>query len=280
MLDANGINESNTTQIEAAGPAQLKALKDGKIDVAIFLGDLNAPVTQTFLHDPLVHLMNLTQAEGLARTFPYLNRLVLPQGVVDFEKNIPATDVSLIATTTAVVVRKTLHPELIYLLAQTMQEEHGAPGVFQRAGDFPTQTDPEFPMAEEARDYYKNGPSFLHRYLPFWMVSYAKRVAAILLTTIAVIIPIFSYAPRLYVWVLQNYAEKLYRRLRAVEAGLKTDLNLSQIKTLQADLETIDQAAHILPMRRSSLFFDLTMHIDLTRTRLASRLVTMRGQAT
>ena len=30
------------------------------------------------------------------------------------------------------VVHKDLHPELIYLLAQTLKEEHGGPGVFHR----------------------------------------------------------------------------------------------------------------------------------------------------
>jgi len=86
----------------------------------------------------------------LARVFPNINRLVLPQGVIDFEKNIPSSDVSLIALTTAVVVRKSLHPALVYILAQALAEEHRAAGFLNRAGEFTTQTDPEFPMAERA----------------------------------------------------------------------------------------------------------------------------------
>jgi hypothetical protein len=35
------------------------------------------------------------------------------------------------------------------------------------------------------------------------MINYAKRVAAILVTAIAIIIPLFSFAPRLYLWFLQ-----------------------------------------------------------------------------
>ena len=46
---------------------------------------------------------------------------------------------------------------------------------------------------------------------------------------------------------------------------------------LQSDLENIDRAANILPMRHSDLFFALLMHIDMTRTRLASRLVQLGG---
>jgi hypothetical protein len=163
------------------------------------------------------------------------------------------------------------------ILAQTLQEEHSGAGIFQREGEFPTQTDPEFPVAEEARDFYKNGSSFLQRHLPFWMINYTKRVATILVTVIAIVIPVFSFAPRLYAWFLQKYIEKLYRRLRVVEASLQSDLTVNDVEGLQANLENISRAAHILPMRHSSLFFDLIMHIRLTRTELASRLAMLRG---
>jgi hypothetical protein len=101
------------------------------------------------------------------------------------------------------------------------------------------------------------------------MINYAKRVAAILVTAIAIIIPIFSYAPRLYAWFLQNYMEKLYGRLSVIEARLRPDLTVAEIEGLQSDLENIGRAARILPMRHSSLFF---VHIRLTRSELASRL--------
>jgi uncharacterized protein len=100
------------------------------------------------------------------------------------------------------------------------------------------------------------------------MISYAKRVTAILVTVIAIFIPIFSYAPRFYAWILQTHMEKLYRRLRAIEARLKSDLSGREMEALQADLEGIDQSAHMFPMRRSSLFFDLMMHVNNTRKRL------------
>ena len=76
-------------------------------------------------------------------------------------------------------------------------EAHSRPGLFQKVGDFPTQTDPEFPVAQSARDFYKNGPSFLNQYLPFWMTSYAQRVIAVLVAAIAIVVPVFNYAPKL-----------------------------------------------------------------------------------
>jgi hypothetical protein len=277
ILATNGVNANNATLITLAGPASAKALRDGEVDVLIAFGEVNTPTVQSLLRDPSVRLMSLTQAEGLARVYPYLNRLVLPQGVVDFEKNIPTTDVSLIATTTAVVVRKDLHPELVYLLAQTLLEEHSAGGIFQRAGDFPTQTDPEFPVAEEARDFYKNGLPFMQRYLPFWMINFVKRILAVLLTAVAILIPLFNYAPKLYLWFLQAYLGKLYARIRGIQMQLESELTAPQVIALQVDLENINRAVNVLPMRHSDLFLSVKGHIKSTRTDLASRLVKLQG---
>jgi len=278
ILSAYGVNSDNTTFLPIIGPPTVKALVAGEAD-ATFLPpiELNSPLTQALLRDPNVRLMNVTQAEALTRLYPFLNRLVLLQGVVDLERNIPATDVNLIGSTNAVLVRKNLHPELVVLLAQTILEEHGGAGVFHRAGEFPTQTDPEFPMAEEAHDFYKNGPSFLQKYLPFWMINYTKRIIAVSLTAMAIVIPLFSFAPRLYQWFLRVYTAKLYVRLRLVEAELKQASTAPQVATLQTDVENIDRATTILPMRHSDQFFALKLHIDRMREQLASRLVDLRS---
>jgi hypothetical protein len=279
ILAANGVNADNTTISRFKGmPDTAELFRTGAIDAAFLPPfDMNSPGIQLLLHDPRIRLMNVAQAEALTKRFPSLNRVILPQGVIDLEKNVPASDVNLIASSNSVVVRKELHPDLVYLLAQTMQEVHGGAGTFQKASEFPTQIDPELPVAEEAVDFYRNGPSFLHRYLPFRMINYAKRAAAILVAAIAIVIPVFTYTPRLYAWLVNLRLLRLYRRLRLVNARLKTDLNAEQVAALQTDLDHIDRAANILPLRHSDLFFALQMHIRFTRMELGSRLPTMPG---
>jgi hypothetical protein len=200
--------------------------------------------------------------------------------VIDFERIVPAIDMILIATPNVVLVRKDIHPALIDLLAQTIVEAHGKPGIFQQAGEFPTLIDPEYPVAQSARDFYKNGPSFMNRYLPFWMTNYVQRIIAVLVAVIAIVLPVFNFAPKLYEWFLQDRMRKLYRRLRIVEDASQTELTAPQVVSLQTELENIDRAARILPQRHSDLFFILEHHITLTRTQLASRLVEVRRQIT
>ena len=217
ILGISGVNSENSTLVDLSTQAAEQALDDGQIDALFLPIALDAPILKSLLKNPRLRPMSFTEAEAVTRIFPYLVRLVLPRAVIDFERIIPATDLILIATPNVVLVRKDIHPALIDLLAQAIVEAHGKPGIFQQAGEFPKLTDPEYPIAQTAADYYKNGSSFLRRYLPFWMVAHVQRLLAVSLAGAAIFIPIFNFAPKLYQWFLQNLMGKLYRRLRIIE---------------------------------------------------------------
>jgi TRAP-type uncharacterized transport system substrate-binding protein len=282
ILAANDVTPDNATMLNRVGPAAAKALKDGEVDVIVTLGELNTPYIQSLLRDPTIRLMNLTQAEGLARVFPNINRLVLPQGVIDFAKNIPPSDVSLIAITTAVVVHKSLHPGLVYLLAQALVEEHSGAGVFHRAKEFPTQTDPEFPMADGAVDFYKNGLPLLERYLPIWIVPHIQRLLAALIAGGAIVFPLFSFAPKLFKSFVEYRLGSMYRRLREIEASLQKNVTASEVTALEAELASIDQAIHLLgvPKQHSDLFFSIKSHLELVRIDLGLRRAELQSRMT
>jgi TRAP transporter TAXI family solute receptor len=280
ILAAAGINYDNTALLYLAPRDAVKALDDGTIDALFLNFSPESPVLHALLWGPQYRLMSFTEAEALTRIFPYLVRLVLPQGAIDLARKIPATDVNLVATTNVVLVRKEIHPAIIDLLSQAIFEAHGNPGLFQRVGDFPTQTDPEYPVAQGARDFYKNGHSFLNRYLPFWMTSYAQRIVAVVVAVIAIVVPVFNYAPKIYLWFIRERVRRLYRRLRIVDKELLKDLSFSEVQALKTELESIARAASIVPMRNSELFFDLATHIDRTRSHLVSRFKAGRSQAT
>jgi TRAP-type uncharacterized transport system substrate-binding protein len=279
VLGTDGVTATNTTFLPIAGTAAVEALRDCKLDAYWIASAPESPAVQTMLRMPNVRLMSFARAEALTRIFPNLVRLTLPQGVFDIAANIPPNDVSLIATTVRILIRDDLHPQIVSLLLQTLIKEHGGPGIFQRAGEFPTQADPEYPMAASVADFYKNGPSLLQRHLPLWLTVHVQRAIAVLVTAIAIGIPLFNFAPKLYRWFLQDRMRKLYRRLRVVEKAMQEKLTAPQLAALQADLESIDQASAILPMRHSEMFFGLKRDIDSTRAHLASRLVEARGVA-
>ncbi len=282
ILNVGGITSDNTTLLNLTPQRAVDALSDGTIDALFLNFSPDSLILKTLLKSPQYRPMSFSDAEALTRIFPFLVRLVMPRGVVDYERKVPAADVILIATTNVVLVRKEIHPAIIDLLAQTMVEVHSGPGIFQQVGEFPTQTDPEFPVAQEARDFYKNGPSLPDRYLPIWMTNYAKRAIAVLVTVIAIVIPLFSYAPRLYKWLVEYRLRALYRRLRAIEASLQKSVTVPEISTLEGDLEILDREIFVLgvPIRHSDLYFMMKSHLNLVRSRIGLRRTELRDQKT
>jgi TRAP-type uncharacterized transport system substrate-binding protein len=270
ILAVAGITYDNTTLVTVAPENVVNNLDGGAVDAVFRTFPPESPVLETLLRGPQYRLMNFSEAEALTRIFPYLVRLVLPRGAIDLARKMPVADTALIATTNALLARKEIHPAVIDLLAEATLQAHTTPGLFRKVGEFPTETDPEYPMSQGARDFYRNGPSFLNRYLPFWMTNYAQRFLAVLVAVIAIVVPVFNYAPKLFLWLIRDRVRRLYRRLRMVDKALLSEPNAAQMQGLHAELENIARAANIVPMHSSDLFFELRAHIDRTRRHLAS----------
>ena len=269
VLAKGGVSSETATFIPLAGNKAAQALIDGKADAVWILGAPDASAVQLLLRAPNVQLMNFPTAEAFTRIFPNLVRLVLPQGVVDIEANIPPNDVPLIATTVSVLVRNDLHPAIVSLLLQTMLEVHRQPGIFQRAGEFPQPTDPDYTVAASAIDFYRNGPSYLQRYLPLWMTVHAQRAIAVIVAAIAIGLPAFHYLPLLYRWNMRRRLLYWYGQLKALETSI--DLNNSDGNMIeqQAELERIENAvSHIrFPLAFTDQLYDLRGHIHIVRRR-------------
>jgi TRAP-type uncharacterized transport system substrate-binding protein len=270
LLSKANIDTKTATFLPFSGDAAVEALMDGRADVALLVGGSDAPSVAKLLTNPKLRVMNFSTADALTRVFPDLVKLVLPKGVIEVDPPNPPEDITLVGTTAKVLIRDNLHPAIVQLLAQAMKEEHQRPGLFQRSGQFPATEDPEFPVSAIASDYYKNGPSFLARYLPFWMTVYAQRAIAFMVAALAIVFPAFGFAPRLFEWLIQRRLRKLYRRLRVVEITLQKELTAPQIKSLENELAEIDRAARAVPLRNSDLYFMIRYHLDQIRSRLAS----------
>ena len=270
ILAVAGVTYDNTTLVSVAPDNVINSLDGGALDAVFRNFSPDSPVLDTLLRGSQYRLMNFSEAEALTRIFPYLVRLVLPRGAIDIAQKTPASDTALVATTNVLLARKDIHPSVVDLLAQTTLRAHSTPGLFRKVGEFPTEADPEYPISQGARDFYRNGPSFLNRYLPFWMTNYAQRFIAVLVAVIAIVLPVFNYAPKLFLWLIRDRVRRLYRRLRLVDKALLTEPDSAQMQVLQTELENIARAANIVPMHSSDLFFELRAHIDRTRRHLAS----------
>ena len=186
LLGRSGVDSTTATLLPFGGAAAAAALNESKADVVWTAGPPDAPAVRSLLRNPKVRLMSFPRADAYTRIFPDLVRLTLPEGAIDLVSNTPPNDVVLIGTTTKVLVRNDLHPQIVQLLLQTMVEAHGGANIFQRVGEFPNAADSEYPVAPAASDFYKSGPSLTQRYLPLWLSVHAQRAIAVLVAGLAI----------------------------------------------------------------------------------------------
>jgi TRAP-type uncharacterized transport system substrate-binding protein len=273
ILGKGGINSETATLLPFAGTIAVKAMNEGKVDAVWIIGAPDASAVQSFLRDPDVRLMNFPTAAAFTRIFPEVVRLVLPQGVVDIDRNVPPNDVTLIGTTTKVLVRSDLHPEIVQLLLHTMVEAHSGPNIFQRSGEFPNSADTEYPVAPAAIDFYKNGPSFMQRHLPLWLSVHVQRAIAVLITVIAISLPLFRFLPQTYNWITRRRLFYWYGKLKALEDSFDVSPSDKHLTEKQEEIERIEDAvSHIrFPLAFSDQVYNLRSHIDIVRRKIASR---------
>jgi TRAP-type uncharacterized transport system substrate-binding protein len=270
ILGKGGVNSETATFLPFAGTAAVEAINGGKVDAIWIIGAPDATAVKSLLQNPNVRIMSLPTAEAFTRIFPDLARLVLPQGVIDIYRNIPPNDVQLIGSTTKVLVRSDLHPEIVQLLLQTMVEVHGRSNIFQRTGEFPNGTDVEYPLAPAAIDFYKNGPSFMQRHLPLWLSVHAQRAIAVLVAAIALGLPMFRFLPTAYNWLTRRRLFYWYAQLKALEASFDDSLTDKRLAEKQAEIERIEEAvSHIrFPLTFSDQLYNLRSHIDIVRRKI------------
>ena len=272
ILGKAGVNNESATLLPFIGLAAVEAMNDGKVDAVWIFGAPDSPPVHSLLHNPNVRIMGFQTADALTRIFPELTRLVLPQGVIDLDRNIPPNDVPLIGSTTKVLVRGDLHPEIVQLLLQTMVEAHAGANIFQRAGEFPNSTDVEYPVAPAAIDFYKNGPSFMQRHLPLWLSVHAQRAIAVLVAAIALGLPMFRFLPWAYNWINRRRLFYWYAQLKKLEASFDTGPVNQHLAETQAEVERIEEAvSHIqFPLTFSDQLYNLRSHIDIVRRKISS----------
>lgn len=274
MLSANGIDAQNTPLMTESGFDVAARLQTGEIDAVFVVGPTQSALVWALLYSPGVHLLDVTQAEAYTRQFAYLKHLVLPRGAIDLVQNIPPRDIQMVSTTATLLAREETHPALIWLLLQAASAVHGEPGVFQKPAEFPrAERNGEFPMAQEAVRYYANGKPFLQRYLPFWAAILADRLLVLLVPILAVLYPLFRFAPGLYGWRVRSRIYRRYGELKFLESEVEEAPQrytreewLHQLDEIEADVTRIRT-----PLAFADMLYTLRQHTGLVRETIIKR---------
>jgi len=272
LLDANEI-PAGAQLLPLAGLNAAEELQQGRIDAAFIIAAEKAPVVQVLLRSPGIRVMSFAQANAYQRRFPFLTRLTFPHGVADLVRDFPPEDIKVLAPTANLIIRDDLHPALRTLLLQAMAQVHGQSGFFQDAGEFPAYKDRMLPLAPEAERFFKSGPPFLQRYLPFWLAVLIDRLIVMLVPIFALMIPLLKVAPAIYNWRVRSKVFRCYGELKFLEDDLKHHFDPGRLGEYRDRLDALDEEASQLrvPLGFTDLVYTLREHVNLVRHILDKR---------
>jgi len=272
LLAANGVDGNNAQISDLPGVEAATAFGRGELDAAFVVAAPGSVVVGQLTATPGVTLYDFERTPAYARVYRFLSPVLLPEGLLDLDANVPDRDIHTTAPTAMLAANRTLHPALIDLLLVAAAEIHGGSSLLSDPGDFPTPRFVDLPLSEEAARHFERGPPFLLRYLPFWAATLVDRLWVLLLPLIGLAIPIFKLVPPAYHWRVRRRLLNMYDELDSLDpaqADLTDDADLKQ--RLQR-LESIDHEVAELAVPRSYTddVYKLRRDVDLVRRRVRS----------
>ena len=270
LLKLNNSADPPTVLLDLSSAAANKALLAGTVDAVMILGAEDNALVKELLYNPKVKLMTFRQAEAYARLIPALSHVVLPRGVLDVSKKMPAQDIHLLAVTTSLIVRKDLHPALVYLLLDAAVEIHGNAGWVNKKGEFPSLKDLSFPSSNYAERFYKSGRPFLLDYLPFGIAAFVDRTILIMVPVAIILIPLIRSIPWLYSWRHRRKFYHWYRELKNLELEMIESPEPEDMSGYQEKIDRIEASINRIPVPLAFFeeVYSLQEHVDLVRGKL------------
>ena len=267
LILADGRASDNTQALPMGGDGAIDALKAGTVDAVLLVGGADAPVIQTALRSPQIKLMSLDNAGAYPRRFSYLSKLTLPAGTIDPAIDVPGEEVQMIGTKAMLVAGSDLHPALINLLVDAAREIHGGQGYFEGPGEFPGTVPLDLPVSPDADQHKRFGPSFLYRYLPFWLATLVERTIIVVVPLVVVLVPLVSYLPGFLRWRARSRIYRWYGELALLERDVATRTDALPIEKWLQDLDRIQTAVEGLktPTMYASEAYTLREHVGLVR---------------
>lgn len=275
LLENNGINASNTELMTVNSDEGARRLLNREADYMFVVASTSAPLIKSLLTNSDIAPVDFERAKAYTRRYRFLSTVELPQGVIDFRRNIPEKDINLLSAAATLATRDNIHPALVALLMQVVEEVHADGGLLEEPGQFPSEYYVDFPLSSSAKRYFDYGPPLLQRYLPFWAAVLVSQLQVFLIPLLALMIPLMKVLPPIYQWRVRSRIYRWYRDLREIEQHINHDIDkdtsvklLAQLVLLQEDVTT--QAA---PLPYTDELYQLRSHITLVYEKLDKHVV-------
>jgi len=273
VLNANAINAQTATFVDVPAAELADGFAANAIDIAFLISGPETEAISALIRQPGIRLQSIERTAAYVRRHPYFSSVSLPQGVLDLAADIPGDEINTVALTAMLAANDELHPALVDLLLIAATDVFGGHSLLADAGEFPTTRYIDLPLSEEAARYFKNGPPFLMRYLPFWAATLIDRLWIMLLPVIGLAIPLVKLLPPAYRWRIRKRLLRLYGELEQIDPLVNPVQDPADLAARLKRLDQLDTGSVIgsVPKSYTDDIYKLRRDIDLVRRRLDPR---------
>lgn len=272
LLEDNGLlNAINV--VNTGGNDALIKLKNQQIDALITVGSHRSSTVRSLLIDSEFSVMSFSRSEAYALRYGHLSRVSLPEGSIDLANNSPDRNIELIAPAATLISRESLHPAISDLIMQISNEIFSSGELYDGDRAFPSKDLMDYPLSSEAERFYKSGPPFLQRYLPFWAATLVDRLKVLLLPMLALLLPLSKILPPTYRWTVRKKIYQWYEELQLID---QSSYEIDTEENLEHCLANLDKIEHEVrevevPLGYAHELYELRQHIDLLARQIALR---------
>jgi len=267
LLDTSGIKPTDLKMEELTPQEGASKLATGNLDAVFVVAAAEAPLLKSFINLPGVQLMNFVQADAYTRVLPFLTKVDVARGLMSIENDFPGLNRQMIAATATLVSRETISPAIVSLLLENAQDVLKSYSRLQKPGEFPSINGLDFPLQMDSEIYLKDGPSFLHRHLPFWTAVWVGRFARVVIPILAILIPLIAYIPALRDLSLRIRLSRIYAELKLLERTAADPGARDTSRQALADIQKRVNAMKVSSLESKELY-DLKGHVNMVRERL------------
>ena len=253
--------------------ANQEKLKRGELDAVVFVSTIQDSITQDLLKSPNIAIFDFKNAPAFAKQFNSFVTLTLPADSISINQQIPQKDATLLATTTSLVVERSMHPDLqLAILMSARDNNRNSPDLFfAKRGEFPAYLDPSIPISPVAEHFYDYGPPHAMRYLPYWLAGFMDRAWLLFLTIFAIFYPLSKLNARFRKFRFTLKTIPHYKELLKIEREFQNN----QLSTLEKQqmLERLDAIntsviRNEVPIGEESAYFFFLNAISLLKRKI------------
>jgi hypothetical protein len=162
------------------------------------------------------------------------------------------------------VGRAGLHDAFPPLFIEAARAIHAHGGLFEGEDEFPSARGLELPLSKAAAQYFRDGPSFLYRVLPFGVAAVVDRLKILLLPLITLLFPLFKLTPPLYRWRIRSKIYRWYKQIRQVDHRIATAPPGADLSSLVDELTAVQREVEGVRVPPSFMgeYYTLCAHLD------------------